>query len=427
MLLLSLTRFLAAILSAALLAAAAYLLRSWYQGEWVLDPSGVYVRLREDWRLWSGAGLLAWSLLGRLVLPFLLAKGGGRPSTAKRGHGEMLAGATGSQLYVERHGPAEGPIIVFTHGWGMDLTFWDYAKQDLADRFQLVMWDLPGLGRSKPPAGGEIAVANFAADLAGLIATLDRPVVLVGHSIGGMTLQTLVRDHPAAMARVAGIVLLNTTYTNPLRTMILSPLLLALQKPLLEPAMHLTIWLQPVVWLSKWQSYFSGSVHAGLRLGFGKFVTRSQLEHAALLSTRAPPAIEAKGDLAMFHWDATGALARLQKPLLVIGGDMDIVTKLEASQAIAAETSASDLRVIEGVNHMGPMERADLYNEAIAAFALSVQPSATPVNPRRSGRDEAPDFAPPAVGTPADRASPTSHEPPQRPGYGRPTAPRPEA
>jgi pimeloyl-ACP methyl ester carboxylesterase len=396
MALLSLTRFLAAVVAAVLLAAAGYLLWTWYQGVWLVDGRGVEVRVRDDWRLWTGAGLLAWSFLGRLVLPLILAKGGGRPTRARHGQGQMVPGASGSQLYVERHGPAGAPILLFTHGWGMDLTYWDYARQDLADRFQLVLWELPGLGRSKPPAGGEISVANFATDLRGLLDGLDRPAVLIGHSIGGMTLQTLVRDHPRALGKVAGLVLLNTTYTNPLRTMILSKLLLALQKPVLQPLMRLTVVLHPLVWLSKWQSYLSGSTHAALRLGFGKFVTRSQLGHAALLATRAPPAVEAKGDLAMFHWDATGALAGLRKPILVIGGDLDIVTKLEASRAIAAETQTAELRVVEGVNHMGPMERADLYNAEIAAFALAVQPSGSLDRRARSAPLEAPSFEPPS-------------------------------
>jgi pimeloyl-ACP methyl ester carboxylesterase len=406
MTLLSLTRFFMAVASLLLLAAGGYLLWSWYQGERVRDPAGLLVLVREDWRLWTGGALLAWSFLGRLFLTLVLAKGGGRPTHARHGEGAMVRGASGSSLYLERHGPIGAPILLFTHGWGMDLTYWDYARQDLADRFQLILWDLPGLGRSKPPPNGEIAVANFATDLRGILETLDRPTVLIGHSIGGMTLQTLVRDHPDALNRVAGIVLLNTTYTNPLKTMILSRMLLALQKPVLEPLAHLTIWLHPLVWLSKWQSYLSGAVHAGMRFGFGRHVTRSQLEHASLLATRAPPAIEAKGELAAYHWDATSAMTRTRKPVLVIGGDRDIVTKLEASEAIAEQSISPDLRVIEGGNHMGPMERSDLYNEAIGAFALSVQPSATQ-DLRSSERTPEP-FEPPspAVG---DRIPPSLH------------------
>ena len=377
MLLLSVTRFFGAILSAVILAVAAYLLWTWYRGAWLVDPVGALIHLREPWRLWTGGGMLAWSFLGRLLLPLVLARSGGRPSLARHGEGETIRGMSGSTLYVERCGRAGAPVIVFTHGWGMDSTFWSYAKRDLADRFQLVLWDLPGLGRSKLRPGGEVCLPDMAADLRGLIERQGRPVVLVGHSIGGMTIQTLVRDHPQVLNWVAGVVLLNTTDTNPLRTMIFAPLLLALQKPVLEPLMRLTALLHPLVWLSKWQSYLSGSQHAAMRLGFGKFVTRSQLNHAALLATRAPPRVEAHGDLAMLHWDATGALERFRKPVLVIGGDMDIVTKLEASRIIAADAPKGTLQVVEGVNHMGPLEQSEIYNQAIAAFALSVQPSAT--------------------------------------------------
>ena len=185
-----------------------------------------------------------------------------------------------------------------------------------------------------------------------------------------MIVQTLARDEPDYVARqVAGVVLLNTTYTNPLRTMILSGLATALRWPLVEPMMRLTIWLEPLSWLSAWQSYLSGWTHVATRFGFGTSVTRSQLDHTALLLTRARPAVSAKGDLAMFRWDSQFALARDGVPVLVIGGDMDIVTKAEASRSIAARVPLAKLVIVAGANHMGPIERAERYNAEIAAFA----------------------------------------------------------
>jgi len=79
----------------------------------------------------------------------------------------------------------------------------------------------------------------------------------------------------------------------------------------------------------------------------------------------------------MLHWDATGALARFSRPVLVIGGDIDIVTKLEASQVMAGAAPAGRLEVIQGANHPGPMEQAERYNRLIADFALAVQPAAS--------------------------------------------------
>lgn len=373
MFILSITRFMATLLSLVVLAAAGYALWSWYEGDIARDANGALYRVRDDWRLWTGLGLLAWSFLGRVAVAPFLARRDVRPTRPERSNGTMRPSSTGSSLYVETHGAPDAPPIIFTHGWGMDSTFWFYARRDLADDFRLILWDLPGLGRSKPGGGQAIALSAFAADLATLLETCGpRPAVLVGHSIGGMTVQTLIRDRPELQARLAGVVLLNTTYTNPLKTMILSGLLTALRRPVLEPIVHLTIWLSPLVWLSKWQSYLSGSTHMAMRLGCGRSVTRSQLGHVALLSTRASPAVEARGDLAMFHWDADEALRNLRVPALVIGGDKDIVTKLEASRTIAAETELATLQIVDGVNHMGPMERAEAYNAMIADFTRSV-------------------------------------------------------
>jgi pimeloyl-ACP methyl ester carboxylesterase len=365
-------RSLASLLSLAILAAAGYLLWTWWQGEWLREADGDLIRLREDWRLWAGLVALAWSFVGRRPLLMLLARRDEQPTRPERAQGEVIESRTGSRLYVEETGPRHGPPIILTHGWGMDSTFWFYARRDLGDRFRLLLWDLPGLGRSRARLDA-VSLSAFADDLATLIERVaPQKPVLVGHSIGGMIIQTLLRDRPELEGRIAGVVLLNTTFTNPLRTIVMSGLLRALQ-PLLEMGARATIALQPLVWAMQWQSYASGSSHLAHRLGFGRFVTRSQLEHTTLLSTRNPPGVQAKGTLAMFRWDAEGALRRSNAPALVIGGDRDIVTKLEANRMIAGDAPRGRLQVVEDVNHMGPMERADLYNRMIGDFAASVQ------------------------------------------------------
>ena len=364
-------RALLALVSIALLAFAVYLIWTWYQGDIARDADGVVYRVREDWRVWTGGVLLAWSLLGRFLMLPLLARRDTDPIRPTRTEGIRLPRAGGSELYVELIGSADAPPIILTHGWSLDNTMWYYAKRDLARRFRVVVWDLPGLGRSTRGKSGTVSLSDMARDLQTVIGACGgKPPILVGHSIGGMIVQTLARDEPDYVARqVAGVVLLNTTYTNPLRTMILSGLATALRWPLVEPMMRLTIWLEPLSWLSAWQSYLSGWTHVATRFGFGTSVTRSQLDHTALLLTRARPAVSAKGDLAMFRWDSQFALARDGVPVLVIGGDMDIVTKAEASRSIAARVPLAKLVIVAGANHMGPIERAELYNAEIAAFA----------------------------------------------------------
>ncbi|PZN93278.1 MAG: hypothetical protein DCF30_21890 [Hyphomicrobiales bacterium] len=378
-------RILTSWLGQLLLAAAVYLLWTWWTGEIVTDPQGFDYRLREDWRGWTAAGLFAWSVLGRWPTTLLMARRDSDPSAPRRADGVMIDSPTGSKLYVETRGSPNGPVVIATHGWGLDSTIWQYLNRDLETHrslipHQQINWDLPGLGRSKPPVDGTIALEIFARDLAHLIERVSpRPVVLIGHSIGGMTIQTLARDRPDLFkTRVAGVVLIDTTYTNPLRTMISSKLALALRRPVLEPVFKLAILLKPIAWLGAWQGYLNGTAHIANRLQFGKYVTRSQLEHTTLLGTRNSPAILAKGNLALFDWDATGAVAKMDCPVLLLCGDLDIVTKLEASEAIQKMASEAILEPISGANHMGFLEQSGHYNtraiDFIAARCVEAQP-----------------------------------------------------
>ena len=375
------------LLSLLVLGTAVWLLWTGWDGYLIPAGDGAgLIFVRDAWRLWTGLGLLAFSFMGRPIVVLLLARSDTNPSIARREDGAFIDGVEAS-LYVERRGAGSGVPLVLTHGWGLDSTIWDYASRALGTRHPLVVWDLPGLGRSTVKPTG-VTLPAFAEDLRRVVMSSgDERVVLVGHSIGGMTIQTLVRDHPDFVRdHVAGVVLINTTYTNPLRTMIFPGLLKALQKPVLEPVFHLIAWLQPLFWLGAWQGYLSGSAHMANRLGFGRYVTRSQLEHTTLLATRNPPAVQALGNLAMFHWDATGALRDLGVPLLALGGALDIVTKPDASQVMAADAPSVELGVIDGVNHMGFLERADSYHLAIETFVASLP---APIDMRPPGLEVA--------------------------------------
>lgn len=373
--LLIISRLLASLLSLALLGLTVYLAWSWYEGQTYYSIDGALLRTREDWRLWVAGALLVWSLLGRFALGVILGRPDDERSLVRpeRGDGEFIDTPTGATVYVERLGNPAKPTVIFTHGWGLDSTIWQYAKRDLSPDFQMVFWDLPGLGKSKTGVDKKVDPTRFAADLQAVMDFVGaKNVVLVGHSIGGMTIQSLVRDAPERVRRdVAGIVLLNTTYTNPIKTAFASSLLQGLRWPLLEPVLFLTRILQPLAWLDAWRAYLSGSAHIANRIQFGRSVTRSQLDAVTLLGTRNPQGVLADGNLGMFRWDATQAMAAFPGPVLVIGGNMDLATKIEASRVIATDARESKLVEVDGVNHLGFLEDARTYNEAIAAFAIS--------------------------------------------------------
>ena len=375
-------RLLLSLLSWAILAAAIYLVWSWGRGHVVIDEHAVRHHVQgAAWRLYAGVALLAWSFLGRSVVLLFLPAGKDEPRE-QRAEGHMVHAPDGSSLRVESFGNLQGPTLVLTHGWGLNSTAWWYTKKVLGQRFHLITWDLPGLGRYKPPTDGKVTIDRFAQALGAVVqSTGPGPVVLVGHSIGGMTTQTFWRACPQAVKdKVAGVVLVDTTHENPIETMWLSPLWRALRWPLIEPMMWLTVALSPLMWLSSWQGYLSGSNHIVMRLtGFGRFATRGQVDFTARLACKGSPGVQAKGNMAMFRWKATEVAPTIPVPMIVLAGLKDIVTLPSASRTIANAARSGRLIEIEGCGHMGFMERAEAYNEEIARFADAVLRPTAPV------------------------------------------------
>jgi non-heme chloroperoxidase len=127
-----------------------------------------------------------------------------------------VRGGGGLRLHVREWGRADGPPILFIHGWSQSHLCW--AKQyesALADEFRLVAYDLRGHGMSEAPLEPEHYTDGrlWADDLAAIIGQLglERPV-LVGWSYGGFVICDYVRAHGqdriAAIDFVAGAVTL---------------------------------------------------------------------------------------------------------------------------------------------------------------------------------------------------------------------------
>ena len=97
-----------------------------------------------------------------------------------------------------------GPAIIFVHGWTCDETTWSRQVPAFARKYRVITLDLPGHGRSDPPARGDFSINAFAlaVEAVRLAANVDR-VVLVGHSMGASVIRRYALDHSD---RVAGLV-----------------------------------------------------------------------------------------------------------------------------------------------------------------------------------------------------------------------------
>ncbi len=356
-----LLRLLSSLLTIALLGGGGYILYQWATG----------ALLATGWLILSTAMLL-WSFLGFLPILLLHRPGKDEPKPNRSNLVHRLVRPDGSDIQVEFYGPDNAPTLILTHGWGPDSTAWYYAKRQLTEQFRVIVWDLPGLGKSKKPENRDYSLEKYARDLeAVLMLAGDQPVILVGHSMGAMILLTFSRLFPEHLGqRVAGLVLVDGTYTNPLKTAILSKLLLALQKPLLEPLLHLVIVFSPLLWLSSWLSYFNGTTLLITEIsGFTGRETRGQLNFSSLVGIKASPGVLARGVLAMFKFDEAETLPTIAIPTLVVVGKSDIATRPFASDCMMKATPQAELVVLSPGGHMALMERNQQFTDVIRAFS----------------------------------------------------------
>lgn len=152
--------------------------------------------------------------------------GGGEAYGSLRGVPQRVRADDGTGLYVEVDEPehfgaarsrrrADEPVtVVFSHGFCLNQDIWHFQRQWLRGRFRLVFWDQRGHGRSETGPAEHYTVDQCGADLRAVIeaTTPTGPLVLVGHSMGGMTVMALSGEHPELVhERVLGAALVATS------------------------------------------------------------------------------------------------------------------------------------------------------------------------------------------------------------------------
>jgi pimeloyl-ACP methyl ester carboxylesterase len=103
------------------------------------------------------------------------------------------------------------PTLVFLGGMGFTTTTWAELRTAMGPDVRTCAWDYPGVGHStgEPMMTAEIAASSLHGTLRA--AKVPRPVILVGHSVAGLTTRLYVGEHPGD---VAGVVLLDPTVAS---------------------------------------------------------------------------------------------------------------------------------------------------------------------------------------------------------------------
>lgn len=130
---------------------------------------------------------------------------------------EFVSAADGVRLHVETYGQesAPGATVVLIHGWVLSSQTWSRVIPELLKHdVRVVTYDHRGHGNSDPVGEGAGTIEQMADDLVAVLEEIcpPGPLVLAGHSMGGMAILALADLRPELFGgRVVGVVLINTS------------------------------------------------------------------------------------------------------------------------------------------------------------------------------------------------------------------------
>lgn len=305
-----------------------------------------------------------------------LTLGGEEPGTQPPGEQSSVMADDGIRLACEEIEPAGGrrPVltVVLVHGFALDRRTWHFQRKLLASLTELpvrqVLYDLRSHGRSERAPRESCTIDELGRDLDAVVRALapDGPLVLVGHSMGGMTIMALAEQRPELFTdRVVGVALIATSAGEVIGG--------GLQKALLS---HRNPLLRGVGLLARVQPSLVEFVRRGLSdviwaitrsYAYGDHTVDGWLVDLVdtMISANAVDALTDFVDTVGSH-DRVAALPALAGcEVLVVAGDADRVIPFPHSEVIAAELPTARLVRVHGAGHMPMLERPDEVDEAI--------------------------------------------------------------
>jgi pimeloyl-ACP methyl ester carboxylesterase len=270
-----------------------------------------------------------------------------------------------------RSGPADGQAltVVFCHGYALNLDCWHFQRAGYRGLVRAVYYDQRSHGRSGRSRDGNATIDQLGHDLKQVLDQVvpEGPVVLVGHSMGGMGIIAFAEHHPEMFGdRVVGVGLISTTAggLDPHRVLL----------PILPSTIGSQLAMRVVATLARGHRTVDGLRRLGRSvatvatdaLAFGDDVPASYVEFLDQMLSATPFEVVAEffphlGALDKF--ETVHALS--QVPTTIICGTDDKLTSIGHSRKLHANIRDSTLIECEGAGHMVIMERHDQVNAAL--------------------------------------------------------------
>jgi pimeloyl-ACP methyl ester carboxylesterase len=331
---------------------------------------------------------------GRAADPYAEEPFGNLPSDRQL----TVSGTDGVALYAEVVDPpvAAELTVIFVHGFCLDMGTWHFQRRALSERAgntaRLVFYDQPGHGRSAPAPSADYSLDNLGADLAAVIESLapDGPLVLVGHSMGGMTIMALAEQQPELFdRRVVGVGLFSTSAGDLDAVALGMPDLVARIRRPLTPALAAALRVRPGL-LEKGRSAGSDLVYLLTKhYGFGSdHPSPTLVRYVEQMNARTPLDVVAGYLRTLSDHNRYAALEVFDGiETLVVCGDADLLTPPDHTESMARLLPGAELVVVADGGHVALMEHADVVDPHVVAFlqraARALPGERPPDTPRR--------------------------------------------
>lgn len=276
------------------------------------------------------------------------------------GRPRIVPAADGVPLYVEEAGDGRRTVIL-VHGYVVDRRCWHYQWRDLRAEARLVRFDQRGHGRSGRGDPALATIDQLGRDLRSVLEAVapSGPVVLVGHSMGGMSILALADADPELFGpRVVAVGLISTS-TGRLGEGVLGlPALVSRVLRVVTPRVASVVQRRPEVF--ERGRHLSADVAFLLtrRYSFGTGGSPALVAFVEQMVDGVRVDAMTEFVLTLVEHEKLGALRALRDvPTLVLVGDRDRQTPPDHSRAIAAELPRARLVVLPGAGHMVLLEQ----------------------------------------------------------------------
>jgi len=294
----------------------------------------------------------------------------------------------GTRLHVEIDEPAnqrDNLTVIFCHGYALNQDSFHYQRRDLRSLGRLVFWDQRSHGRSQRGHKSTSNIDQLGADLAAVVDAVapTGPVVLVGHSMGGMTVMAYADQRPEEFgARIAGVALLATSAAG----LVGVPLGLpdAASKLVTRSAPGFAESLARNKELIERSRRVSSDLSLLLtnRYSFGSKVSPTLTQFVAEMLNATPIDVVAEFMPAFTAHDKRSALGALNRvETLVMVGDSDMLTPGEHSLAILHRVPGAEYIVLPDTGHMLLLERYPEVNQHLRELVGRVRRNAAVSSP----------------------------------------------